>query len=102
MAHDSPGIAARVVSRRRSHALCVAGRACRSGYRHAERWVLERFVERVLLLQVHDELICEGPQESVEEALAIVKLRMEHPYPESLRVALAVNAKHAPSWYEAK
>jgi DNA polymerase-1 len=53
-------------------------------------------------LQVHDELICEGPEASVEEALSIVKRCMEHPYPAPLRVDLAVDAKYARDWYSAK
>eukprot|EP01048_Picozoa_sp_COSAG05_P018515 COSAG05_NODE_2722_length_2727_cov_1.532725_3_plen_61_part_00 len=57
-------------------------------------------------LQIHDEVILEGPAESAEEAMALVvgtmggpvKVDAEHP----LRVELAVDAKIGKSWYEAK
>lgn len=32
-----------------------------------------------LLLQIHDELILEGPEDTAEEALQLVKDNMEHP-----------------------
>lgn len=56
--------------------------------------------------QIHDEVIVEGPDESVEEALAEVKACMERPWDglglEPLLVKLEVDAKSAKSWYEAK
>ena len=59
-----------------------------------------------LLLQVHDEVILEGPEESVEEALQEVRRCMESPWDdyglEKLKVALTVDAKHAKSWFDAK
>lgn len=55
-----------------------------------------------LLLQVHDELILEGPEESAEKALMIVKKLMREPLEENLRVELEVDAKIGGSWYEAK
>ncbi|CAM9791992.1 unnamed protein product [Phaeothamnion confervicola] len=59
-----------------------------------------------LLLQVHDEVILEGPEESAEEAMREVVHCMENPWDEvglqPLRVHLAVDAKHAKTWYEAK
>uniref|UniRef100_I2CP17 DNA polymerase I n=1 Tax=Nannochloropsis gaditana (strain CCMP526) TaxID=1093141 RepID=I2CP17_NANGC len=59
-----------------------------------------------LLLQIHDEVIVEGPDESREEALAEVKRCMEHPGDGyglgELLVKLEVDAKIAKSWYEAK
>lgn len=54
------------------------------------------------LLQIHDELILEGPEESTEEALNIVVDVMSHPLPEPLLVDLVVDAKSAKTWYEAK
>jgi DNA polymerase-1 len=58
------------------------------------------------LLQVHDEVILEGPEESVEEAQAEVVHCMENPWDgtglKPMRVKLAVDANHAKTWYEAK
>jgi len=57
-----------------------------------------------LLLQVHDEVILEGPRESAEEAQAIVVDCMERPFDGTnpLQVHLVVDAKFADTWYEAK
>jgi len=55
---------------------------------------------------VHDEVILEGPEESVEEAQAIIVNCMENPWDDAglrpMRVKLAVDADHAKTWYEAK
>ena len=59
-----------------------------------------------LLLQIHDEVILEGPKESHKEALAEVRACMENPFDqhglESLSVHLDVDAKSADTWYRAK
>ncbi|KAK4744111.1 hypothetical protein SAY87_010423 [Trapa incisa] len=57
-----------------------------------------------LLLQVHDEVILEGPSESAEEAKAIVVNCMSKPFDGKniLRVELAVDANYAGNWYAAK
>jgi DNA polymerase-1 len=58
-----------------------------------------------LLLQVHDEVMLEGPEEYAEAALAETVACMEHPFDTSLPsllVDLAVDAKTAKTWYEAK
>ena len=57
-----------------------------------------------LLLQVHDEVILEGPQETVEQGLALVRRCMEFPFAGTnpLKVDLAVDANAATTWYEAK
>mmetsp|Transcript_10885 Transcript_10885/g.32322 ORF Transcript_10885/g.32322 Transcript_10885/m.32322 type:complete len:124 (+) Transcript_10885:3-374(+) len=55
-----------------------------------------------MVLQVHDELILEGPEESKEEALAIVIDCMEKPFKQPLSVDLTVDAKSAKTWYDAK
>jgi DNA polymerase-1 len=57
-----------------------------------------------LLLQVHDEVILEGPRETVDEAQALVVHHMGHPFEGTnpLRVDLVVDAKHADNWYDAK
>ncbi|KAM3390870.1 hypothetical protein ACQJBY_012474 [Aegilops geniculata] len=57
-----------------------------------------------LLLQVHDEVILEGPSESAEVAKAIVVECMSKPFygTNILSVDLAVDAKCAQNWYAAK
>ncbi|KAL2476265.1 DNA polymerase I B [Abeliophyllum distichum] len=57
-----------------------------------------------LLLQVHDEVILEGPTERAEEAKAIVVDCMSNPFDGKifLRVGLSVDAKCAQNWYSAK
>lgn len=54
------------------------------------------------ILQVHDEIILEGPDESVDIALPIVEREMENPIGVPLRVDLTVDAKSVKSWYDAK
>jgi DNA polymerase I len=54
------------------------------------------------LLQVHDELILEGPKEAVDEALARVVQLMSRPIDRDLLVELVVDAKYARTWGEAK
>ncbi|KAM4102960.1 hypothetical protein ACJW30_06G042600 [Castanea mollissima] len=57
-----------------------------------------------LLLQVHDEVILEGPTESAEVAKAIVVECMSKPFngKNILQVDLSVDAKCAQNWYSAK
>ncbi|KAF8721697.1 hypothetical protein HU200_022869 [Digitaria exilis] len=57
-----------------------------------------------LLLQVHDEVILEGPSESAEVAKAIVVECMSKPFygTNILKVDLTVDAKCSKSWYAAK
>ncbi|KAL3639949.1 hypothetical protein CASFOL_014917 [Castilleja foliolosa] len=57
-----------------------------------------------LILQVHDEVILEGPTESAEEAKAIVVDCMSKPFDGKnfLRVDLSVDAKCALNWYTAR
>ncbi|XP_057464463.1 DNA polymerase I A, chloroplastic/mitochondrial-like [Actinidia eriantha] len=57
-----------------------------------------------LLLQVHDEVILEGPTESAEAAKAIVVECMSKPFGgrNFLKVDLSVDAKCAQNWYSAK
>ncbi|KAK7845852.1 dna polymerase i b, partial [Quercus suber] len=56
-----------------------------------------------LLLQVHDEVILEGPTESAEVAKAIVVECMSKPFngKNILQVDLSVDAKCAQNWYSA-
>lgn len=55
-----------------------------------------------MILQVHDELICEGPEEHATEALKIIRECMEHPLATDLLVALPVDAKIGKTWYQTK
>jgi len=55
-----------------------------------------------LLLQIHDEVIMEGPQETAEAAKKLVKSIMEHPLSYELRIPLEVDAKTSTNWYEGK
>jgi DNA polymerase-1 len=55
-----------------------------------------------LILQIHDEVIVEGPRDTAQEALEIVKHTMANPFANPLRVDLVVDAKIADTWYAAK
>ena len=55
-----------------------------------------------IVLQVHDEIILEGPVESADVALPIVIEEMKNPIDIPLRVDLTVDAKCARTWYDAK
>lgn len=59
-----------------------------------------------LVLQVHDEVILEGPREHAEAARQRVIECMRSPFnastPKPLLVDLAVDCKSADTWYEAK
>lgn len=55
-----------------------------------------------LLLQIHDEVILEGPQENADSALDRVITVMQNPLDQQLRVKLEVDAKIADNWSDAK
>merc|ERR1711871_1270256 len=59
-----------------------------------------------LLLQIHDEVILEGPKETKDEALLEVIKCMENPFDSKgllpISVHLDVDAKSADTWYQAK
>lgn len=76
-----------------------------------------------MLLQIHDEVICEGPRQHVEvsscfpaattntpltrhllpqEALQVLINCMSHPFARPLLVDLVVDARSADTWYDAK
>lgn len=55
-----------------------------------------------MLLQIHDELIFEVPEESIKEALPIIKHKMEHPFPYDLSVPLDCDGGSGYSWAAAK
>ena len=60
----------------------------------------EHFPEAELLLQVHDELIVECPEEMAPQVAELVSREMEQVA--SLSVPLTAEAKFGKSWYEAK
>ncbi|MDP4107655.1 MAG: DNA polymerase, partial [Bacillota bacterium] len=53
-----------------------------------------------LLLQVHDELIFEAPQEEIETLKILVPEIMEHAI--ELDVPLKVDYAYGPTWFDAK
>ena len=60
----------------------------------------ERFPEARLLLQVHDELIVECPEEMATDVAALISSEMERVA--TLSVPLEAEAKWGRSWFEAK
>ncbi len=64
------------------------------------------FLATLALVQVHDEVILEGPREHAEAARRRVIECMRSPFNAStdkpLRVDLVVDCKFADTWYEAK
>lgn len=60
----------------------------------------EKQLKARLLLQVHDELIFEAPQEEIEILEKLVPEVMEHAL--ALDVPLKVDFSSGPSWYDAK
>jgi len=60
----------------------------------------EAGLEARMLLQVHDELVLEVPEDQVEATAQIVREVMEAAYP--LDVPLSVDVHTGPSWYELK
>lgn len=58
----------------------------------------------MIAVQVHDEVIMEGPKESAERAQQLVVQHMENPFngQNPLKVALVVDSNTADTWYEAK
>ncbi|MBH0230121.1 DNA polymerase I [Halobacillus yeomjeoni] len=60
----------------------------------------EENLQATMLLQVHDELILEAPEEEVEKLKDIVASVMEETV--SLNVPLKVDYSYGPTWYDAK
>ena len=65
-----------------------------------ENALAEKYPEATLLLQVHDELIVECPEEQAEEVAKLVSREMEGVA--QLKVPLTAEAHFGKSWYEAK
>ncbi|WP_246941104.1 DNA polymerase I [Bacillus pinisoli] len=60
----------------------------------------EEGLQARLLLQVHDELIVEAPEEEIEKLKELVPRVMEHAL--ELKVPLKVDYAYGPTWYDAK
>lgn len=60
-----------------------------------------RFGSR-MLIQVHDEIISECPDETADEAMEEIRMWMEHPFPTDLAVELKTEGKKAKDWASAK
>ncbi|MDE6667308.1 MAG: DNA polymerase I [Clostridia bacterium] len=60
----------------------------------------EEGLKTKLILQVHDELVLEAPEEEVERASAILKEKMENAV--SLKVPMTVDVHTGKNWYDAK
>ena len=58
------------------------------------------FPEAKLLLQVHDELIVECPEEMAPQVAELISREMQNVA--QLKVPLTAEAKYGKSWYEAK
>ena len=67
---------------------------------HVAQALQEQYPEAKLILQVHDELIVECPQEIAPEVAQLVSSQMEQVA--QLRVPLLAEAKWGKSWFEAK
>ena len=65
-----------------------------------DRILLEKYPEARLILQVHDELIVECPEEVAESVAELISQQMEQVA--NLSVPLLAEAKLGRSWYEAK
>ena len=67
---------------------------------HVAQALQEKYPQARLILQVHDELIVECPQEIAQEVAQLVSSQMEQVA--QLRVPLLAEAKWGKSWFEAK
>ncbi len=69
-------------------------------------WINQEFKDEGLdahiLLQIHDELVVECKHEQSEQAAAIMKKHMEHPFKDDLRVPLEVNPIICKKWSQGK
>ena len=67
---------------------------------NVDKALKEEGLKAKLILQVHDELVLEAPEEEAERAAAILKDKMENAV--SLKVPLTVEVHTGKNWYEAK
>ncbi len=80
----------------------TAADACRLAMIHCFNSGLEKRFGVKMLLQVHDELIFEGPKDAIREAMVEVRECMEHPFHTDLEVDLTTSMGIGRSWHEAK
>lgn len=62
--------------------------------------LVEEYPDAALLLQVHDELVFECPEQNVAVFIPLIRQEMEHVHP--MKVPLVVDIHAGPSWYRAK
>ncbi|KAM9986691.1 hypothetical protein ACTFIY_011098 [Dictyostelium cf. discoideum] len=55
-----------------------------------------------LIMQIHDELILEGPEQYADEARSIMMNLMSNPLTTPLLIDLVVDCRYAKTWYDAK
>jgi DNA polymerase I len=55
-----------------------------------------------MILQIHDEVILEGPEPHADQALARLQHCMQHPFDHPLLVDLVVDAHVCNNWFEGK
>ncbi len=67
---------------------------------HVDKALAEHYPQAKLILQVHDELIVECPQEIAQSVAELISKQMEQVA--QLKVPLLAEAKWGNSWYEAK
>ena len=65
-----------------------------------ERRLQQEGMRARLILQVHDELIVEAPEEEAEQVAKLLREEMEHAV--SLSVPLVAEASIGKTWYDAK
>jgi DNA polymerase I-like protein with 3'-5' exonuclease and polymerase domains len=63
---------------------------------------LKRRFGCIMMLQVHDELVFECPNETVEKAAEVAKECMEHAFPEDFAIPLSISLGIADNWSSAK
>jgi DNA polymerase-1 len=67
---------------------------------HVDQALRDKFPEAKMLLQVHDELIVECPEELAQPVAALISEQMQNVA--SLSVPLVAEAKIGKTWFEAK
>ena len=55
-----------------------------------------------MLLQVHDELVFEVPEETAQDASVVIRDCMEHAFPEDFKIPLSISLGIADDWSAAK
>lgn len=80
----------------------TAADVCRFGMLNCFYSGLEERFNCNMLMQVHDELIFEVPEETVGDAMDVIRDCMEHPFDTDLSVALTCSIGHGDNWMDAK